>query len=150
MSLEEGDKMDEGKVMRRFNVLGTNEKCSIPWTVIAPHEGQAICNHGQDLETLNRRGGLCWSEIIAVLEDRRYIKMDEFIARKKVEDIVKKQICTVQMVQNDEGHMLMMSVVSGANMCLQMGFLKQWVIFAILKLFLLPITWIRLWSGWKN
>lgn len=104
MSLEGGDKMDEGKVKRRFNVLGTNEKCSIPWTVIAPHEGQAICNHGQDLEALNRRGGLCWSEIITVLEDRRYIKMDEFIARKKVEDIVKKQICTVQMVQNDEGH----------------------------------------------
>lgn len=90
--------------MRRFNVLGTNEKCSIPWTVIAPHEGQAICNHGQDLEMLNRRGGLCWSEMIAVLEDRRYIRMDESIARKKVEDIVKKQICTVQMVKNDDGH----------------------------------------------
>lgn len=45
--------------MRRFKVLGTEGKCSIPWMAIAPHEGQAICNHGQDLEMLNRRGGLC-------------------------------------------------------------------------------------------
>lgn len=30
--------------------------------------------------------------------------MDESIDRKKVEEIIKKQICTVQMVQNDEGH----------------------------------------------
>lgn len=101
--------------MKRFIVLGTNEKCSIPWMVIAPHEGQAICNHGQDLETLNRRGGLCWSEMIAVLEDRRYIKMDESIARKKVEEIIKKQIGTVHMVKGDNGHYVPMECCSMAN-----------------------------------
>ena len=101
--------------MKRFIVLGTNEKCSIPWMVIAPHEGQASCNHGQDLETLNRRGGLCWSEMIAVLEDRRYIKMDESIARKKVEEIIKKQIGTVHMVKGDNGHYVPMECCSMAN-----------------------------------
>ncbi len=101
--------------MKRFKVLGTNGKCSIPWMVIAPHEGQAICNHGQDLETLDRRGGLCWSEMIAVLEDRRYIKMDESIARKKVEEIIKKQIGTVQMVMNDNGHYVPMECCSMTN-----------------------------------
>lgn len=90
--------------MRRFKVLGTKEKCSIPWTVIAPHEGQAIYNHGQSLEMLNKRGGLCWSEMIAVLEDREWIRMDESMARKKVEAIVKKQIATVQMIKDNEGH----------------------------------------------
>lgn len=72
----------------RFEVLDANT--TIPWVVIAPHEGQAICNHGQDLETLNKRGGLTWSEMIAVLEDRRWSRMDENTARKKVEEFVRK------------------------------------------------------------
>lgn len=101
--------------MKRFSVLGTNEQCSIPWIVIAPHEGQAICNHGQDLETLNRRGGLSWSEMIAVLEDRRYIKMDESIARRKVEEKIRKQIYTVQMIKNDDGHYVPMECCSMTN-----------------------------------
>lgn len=53
---------------------------------------------------MNERGGLCWSEMIAVLEDREWTRMDEAMARKKVEAIVKKQIATVQMIENDEGH----------------------------------------------
>ena len=64
---------------------------------------------------MNRRGGLCWSEMIAVLEDRRYIKMDESIARKKVEKIIKKQICTVQMIKNDDGHYVPVECCSMAN-----------------------------------
>lgn len=105
----------KGKVMKRFKVLGTDGKCSIPWMIISPHEEQAIYNHRQDLETLNKRGGLCWSEMIAVLEDRRYIKMDESIARKKVEEIIKKQICTVQMIKNDGGHYVPMECCSMTN-----------------------------------
>lgn len=91
-------------VDKRFKVLGTNGDCSIPWMVIAPHEEQAIKNHGQNLETINNRGGFCWSEILAVLEDRKWSKMDEKIARKKVEGIVRNNICTVQMIKNDDGH----------------------------------------------
>jgi hypothetical protein len=41
----------------------------IPWSAIAPHEAQAIANHGQDLETLASRGGLDAREAIAVLRD---------------------------------------------------------------------------------
>lgn len=84
----------------RFKVLGTN--LSIPWVVIIPHEKQAIYNHGQDLETLNRRGGLCWSEMIAVLEDREWTRIDENIARRKVEEVVRKSVCTVRMIKNDD------------------------------------------------
>lgn len=100
---------------KRFKVLGTEGRCSIPWVVIAPHEGQAIYNHGQDLEKLNNRGGLCWSELIAVLEDRRWSKIDESIARKEVEKIVRENICTVQMVKNDDGHYVPLECVTMTN-----------------------------------
>ena len=94
--------------MNRFLVLGTERKVSIPWTVIAPHEGQALINHGQDLETLNRRGGLGWTEMLAVLTDRRHRELDKCIdehkARELVEKLVVKNVCTVKMLKTDDGH----------------------------------------------
>lgn len=42
----------------------------IPWAMIAPHEGQALRNHSQTLRRLHERGGLVWSEALAVLNDR--------------------------------------------------------------------------------
>lgn len=42
---------------------------SIPWRLIAPHEKQAIQNHGQTLERLNERGGLDPKELYAVMHD---------------------------------------------------------------------------------
>ena len=41
--------------------------------------------------------------------------MDESIARKKVEEIIKKQICTVQMIKNDDGHYVPMECCSMTN-----------------------------------
>ncbi len=43
---------------------------SIPWSMIAPHEHQALANHSQTLECLARRGGLDPTEALAVIEDR--------------------------------------------------------------------------------
>lgn len=88
----------------RFKVLGTYGKRTIPWIVIAPHEAQAIYNHGQTLERLNERGGLCWSEMLAVLEDRKYQKIDESVAYERVQKIVNEYIYTVRMVKDDDGH----------------------------------------------
>ncbi len=91
----------------RFQVIGTNGKCTVPWLMLTPHEGQAWTNHGQSLETLNRRGGLCWIELLAVLEDKRqwdYKGIDEVAARKRVEAIIVKQACTVQMLKDDDGN----------------------------------------------
>lgn len=42
---------------------------SIPWSVIAPHERQALRNHSQTLRRLAERGGLAWTEMLAVLTD---------------------------------------------------------------------------------
>ena len=49
---------------------------SIPWSLIAPHDRQAMANHGgQTLERLAERGGLSACEAIAVLEHRRWHSM---------------------------------------------------------------------------
>lgn len=46
---------------------------SIPWAMIAPHDDQATKNHdGQSLARLAQRGGLCYAEAIAILEDREW------------------------------------------------------------------------------
>lgn len=69
--------------MNDFPILGSRE--NIPWDVIASHEEQAILNHGhQTLRTLAERGGLDWTEALAVLEDRRYTRMNVEIARRIV------------------------------------------------------------------
>lgn len=45
---------------------------AIPWRLLEPHAKQAWSNHGQTLERLAQRGGLCPIEAVAVLEDRAY------------------------------------------------------------------------------
>jgi len=77
--------------MTRFPIQGTAEKGraprgSIPWSLIAPHEKQALKNHdGQSLEKLASRGGLSWREALAVLEDRPFgDRLEEGEARSLV------------------------------------------------------------------
>ena len=56
-----------------FPVLQPDKKEEyIPYNVIAPHEAQAMKNHGQTLQRLAERGGLCWSEMLAVLKDKTW------------------------------------------------------------------------------
>lgn len=47
----------------------------IPYNIIAPHEAQAIRNHSQTLQRLAERGGLDWTEVLAVLNDRTRAEM---------------------------------------------------------------------------
>src|SRR5260221_9985394 len=44
----------------------------VPWSLLAPHEKQAIANHGQTLKDLAERGGLGVDEAIDIIEGRRY------------------------------------------------------------------------------
>ena len=46
-----------------FPILKSNG-VTIPWKSIAPHEKQALINHGQSLEKLASRGGLSWCEAL--------------------------------------------------------------------------------------
>lgn len=57
----------------RFPILtfGRNKIVDIPWELLLPHAEQAIANHGgQTLERLAERGGLCYSEAVAILTDQ--------------------------------------------------------------------------------
>ena len=71
---------------RPFPVL--DERATIPWGVIASHAAQAKRNHYQTLERLAERGGLGWSELIAVLENREW-RWDDH-AKAKVLALVEK------------------------------------------------------------
>ena len=69
----------------------------IPWEIAAAHEAQALANHGQSLETLAHRHGMCASEMLDILTDkpwayshRRGVSEEE--AFEKVMAIVKEQI----------------------------------------------------------
>jgi hypothetical protein len=64
---------------------------TIPWSVIRPHEAQAQRNHAQSLEVLAKRGGLSWSEALAVLEDRPWSPMGVDDAKPAVMAIVQEK-----------------------------------------------------------
>jgi hypothetical protein len=42
---------------------------SIPWAMLAPNESRALRNHGQSLQVLAGRGGLCPMEALLILKD---------------------------------------------------------------------------------
>lgn len=58
--------------MRRSTmpIMGATLLSEIPFAMIAPHEAQALRNHGQTLERLAQRGGLGVSEALDILEGR--------------------------------------------------------------------------------
>ena len=68
----------------------SSEKFYIPWELIAPHEGQAQENHGQDLKTLAYRGGLAWDEAYAVLTNIKYPSREEYISMECYKEKVEK------------------------------------------------------------
>ena len=66
----------EGILSRKgFPILGSRG-ASIDWQLVADHGEQAQTNHGQTVSRLAERGGLSWSELHAVLHNRRWQKMD--------------------------------------------------------------------------
>ena len=81
---------------KRFPIMNGPD---IPWAIIAPHETQAHVNHSQDLNELASRGGLSACEAVAVIEDRKWTRMDPGagfkspapIALARLAEIVKEQ-----------------------------------------------------------
>jgi hypothetical protein len=60
----------------------------VPWAFVAPHEGQALANHEQDLTQLARRGGLDTTELLAVLEDRPWHPVGRLDAAARVVELL--------------------------------------------------------------
>ena len=77
----------------RFPILNDAEIKWIPWRMVLPHERQAMANHSQQtLERLAYRGGLSVCEAVAVLEDRRWHRMEEADARARLKALVEAHI----------------------------------------------------------
>jgi len=80
------DRVEKEFKGRRFPIM---EGPSIPWEMILPHERQAKKNHGgQTLERLAERGGLGCSEVVAVLYDRPWTRMDSAEAYNRLNAIL--------------------------------------------------------------
>ena len=59
-----------------FPILGENKGVAfVPWSLVEPHQAQAMKNHRQTLERLAERGGLSWPELVAVISDRDYFEL---------------------------------------------------------------------------
>lgn len=64
------------------------EPVRIRWALVAPHEAQALANHSQTLARLAERGGLGAAEMVAVLEDRRWLPMRSEVAICRLRELV--------------------------------------------------------------
>ena len=64
----------------RFPVLEDRgygkRKLTVPLTLVIAHEKQAHTNHGQTVAGLKQRGGLSWCELAAVLNDRKWFRVE--------------------------------------------------------------------------
>lgn len=71
----------------RNNVKDLEIPRHIPWDMLKPHEEQAKINHNQSLERLRQRGGLCFTEAVAILHARRWWDMyPDFTLSKGLSD----------------------------------------------------------------
>jgi prepilin-type N-terminal cleavage/methylation domain-containing protein len=79
--------------MSEFPLLPSEPKVeggltSLPWRLVEAHEKQALSNHDQSVQELARRGGLSVTEAVAVLEDRKWTRMDFKAADDRLKQLV--------------------------------------------------------------
>ena len=82
---------------KKFPILETNE--SIDWNLIAPHEKQAMENHGQTLEKLARRHGLSWYELLCVMVDKKLLVDIEYDKEKDYEKLCRQVLLLEEVKQ---------------------------------------------------
>lgn len=84
--------MDAENQRMEYPIIGTYPREYIPWDVLAPHEAQAMKNHGgQTLERLAQRGGLSWRETLAVIKDKKFDDVP-VMSEAKAKKIVLKHV----------------------------------------------------------
>ncbi len=82
---------------KKFPILGTGK--SIDWNLIAPHEKQAMENHGQTLEKLARRHGLSWYELLCVMADKKLLVDIEYDKEKDYEKLCRQVLLLEEVKQ---------------------------------------------------
>lgn len=56
----------------KFPVINTRPQQYVPYDFLKQYEERIIKNHGQTLERLSERGGLDWSEILLIINDKPF------------------------------------------------------------------------------
>ncbi len=74
----------------------------IPYNIIARHETQAIRNHGQTLQKLAERGGLDWTEALAILNDKTWKEMG-YNFRLQPGEMKKAKEAVLSFIRKKEG-----------------------------------------------
>lgn len=74
---------------KTMRILNGDAIKTIPWALICEHERQAQTNHGQTLDGLNGRGGLSACEALAIIHDRRWIRIEKSVAEAQLCDLVR-------------------------------------------------------------
>jgi hypothetical protein len=68
---------------------------ALPWPLVAAHEDQARINHGHSIADLAENGGIEWSEMVAVLEDRPWHWMSVDEAAQRLEELFADWVFTL-------------------------------------------------------
>lgn len=77
---------------RRYPILGSKPRHTVPAFVVEAHEAQCQRNHYQTTARCAERGGLSWCELAAVLEDRPFRNMATDVAIERCMQIVEGAI----------------------------------------------------------
>lgn len=109
---------------KQFPILETGGD-TIPWSVVEPHAGQAMLNHGQTLERLAERGGLSYRELIAVLEDRLW-----FSGEKEDTPNDRKRVLELVEIQEQKLGLWKQKVKDNS---IDAGYLEDWYIHSVLE-----------------
>lgn len=80
----------------------------LPWALVAPHEKQAMRNHGQTLEQLAERGGLGFTEALAIMCDLpwRMVGLDEANAKLWLQERIAEHAAGVATSVEDRARTL--------------------------------------------
>jgi hypothetical protein len=66
------------RTARSLREVGSCLSCvGVPRAMLAEHLNQCYSNHGSSIERLARKGGLTADECLAILENRRWLPIDE-------------------------------------------------------------------------
>ncbi|HEV2545951.1 MAG TPA: hypothetical protein VGU20_01305 [Stellaceae bacterium] len=68
---------------------------ALPWPLVEAHENQALINHGQPIAELAKNGGIDWSEMVAVLEDRPWHWTSVGQAAERLEELFADWVFTL-------------------------------------------------------
>lgn len=93
--------------MREYMPILQHPDFRLPWSLIESHRQQALENHGQSLEKLADRGGLSFSEVAAIMENRKWSKIVWPVGHERAENperIYLERLIAARAAQEGKSH----------------------------------------------